>query len=85
MDYLFRGIHHRAISNPAAHFCKLGLILEPKPVVDGPTRDGFPFEILIALGEPFSGNVCVELDLMGLPVVRGNFHGKEGERDRLVH
>ena len=54
VDYLFRGIYHGAISDPAAHFGELGLILEPKPVVDGPARDGFPLKILIALGEPFS-------------------------------
>ena len=81
VDYLFRGVDYRTISDPAAYFGEWGLVLEPKPVVDGPTRDGFPHKILVTLGEPFSGNICVELDLMGLPVIRGNLHRKERERD----
>lgn len=85
VDYLFRGVYYRTIPDPPTHFGELGLVLEPKPVVDGPARDGLPFESLVALGEPFPGDICVELYLVGLSVVRGNLHGEERERDRLVY
>ena len=69
-DYLFRGVHNGTISDPAAHFGELGLVFEPKSMVYGPPRDGFPFKVLVTLGEPFSGNICVKLDLVGLAIVR---------------
>ena len=84
-SYLLRGIYDRTVSEPAAYFGELGLVLEPIAMVDGSVCGGLPFEILVALGEPFSGNVCVELDLVGAPVIRSNLYRKEREGDRLVH
>ena len=85
MGYLFRGVHDRTISDPAVYFGELGLVLEPKPMVDGVSRDGFPCKRLIALGEPFSGNVCVELNFVGHSIVRDDLHRKVRKRNRLVH
>ena len=85
VGYLFRGVHDKTVSGPAIYFSELGLVLEPKPMVNGASRDGFPCKKLIALGEPAPGDVCVELDFVGPPVIRYNLHREVRERNRLVH
>ena len=46
---------------------------------------GLPLQKLVALSEPLSSNVSVELDLVGATVGRRCLHSEVCERDRLVH
>lgn len=38
-----------------------------------------------AWDKPFSGNVCVELDLVGTCIVGDNLYGEVRKRNRLVY
>lgn len=85
VTYLLRGVNETAISEPADHRAELGLVLERKLMGNGVSRCGSPLNKLVTLGEPFSIDVCVELDLMRVPVVGDNFYTEVRERDRLIH
>ena len=78
LAYLLRGVNDAAISQSTIRLEKLGLVLEPKLMVYGVSRVGFPLYKLIVRckvrwNEPFSVNVCVQLDLVRISVVGGNF------------
>ena len=76
--YLLRGINDAAISQSTIHLVELGPVLEPKLVVYGVSRDGFPLYKLvvrckIGWNKPLSIDVCVQLDLVRISVVGGSF------------
>ena len=66
------------------------MVLKRKLVVNGVSHCGLPLEKLIgfwkvAWDEPFSSDVCVKLDGVGIPVVGGNLNGEVRKWDRLVY
>lgn len=47
VHYLFRREYDRTVSDPAVYFGKLGLVLKPESMVDGPAHGGFPSKALV--------------------------------------
>ena len=85
MTYLIRGVDDIAVAEPTAHRTELGLVLKRILEGDGVSRGRFPLNKFTTLGKPFSVNIRVELDLMGILVVGNNLDTKVRERNRLIH
>ena len=73
--HLRRGIHGGTVPDSIVYSKELGLILKRELMDDGVSSYGLPVNKLIArwwsfaLDKPFSSNVRVELDLVGVPVI----------------
>jgi hypothetical protein len=79
LAYLLRGVHDAALSESTAHLEELGPVLKPELMVDNVPRYSFPSKKIIFRGsidwnEPFSVNVCVQLDVMRIAVVGCNIY-----------
>ena len=85
--HLLSGVRDITVSDPTVHFKELGLILERKLVIDGVSHYGLPLKKLItfwlktAWDKPFSSNVCVDLDSVGIPIIGDNLDSEVRKRN----